>query len=140
MTPDAKEFLLAEYAHLRAEILDALRQVPANEKWALTISGVFWAWFALSQSKLPHPLIVVWFPAVLVAVLCLRWRAIEDKFTTFNEYVRQVEERFELDGLGWEHHINDAGRHWFRKSERLTWGALVLGNVALALWAVCTHS
>jgi hypothetical protein len=101
LSADAKEFLLAEYAHLRAEILDALHQVPANEKWALTISGLFWAWFGTDPSRAGHLQMAVWIPAVLIFLLFLRWRAIEYKFSVFNEYLRRIEDRFGLEGLGW---------------------------------------
>lgn len=136
MKAETKDFLLAEYSHLRSEIQDAVQQVPANEKWALTISGVFWAWLGSDLSRAEHLQIVVWIPAVIVFLLFLRWRAIEHKFTAYNTYLKKVEERFEVDGLGWEHHIDDAGRHWFRHYGRITWAALFFINIALAVWAI----
>ena len=135
MTPETKDFLLAEYAHLRAEILDALHQVPANEKWALTISGVFWGWFALYQCELPHPLMVAWFPAGFVIVLFARWRALEDKYTAFHQYLMQIEQQFDTASLGWEHAI-DGKRNWFSCYEWIMWIVLFFGNAGLALWAV----
>jgi len=66
----------------------------------------------------------------------LRWRAIENKFTSYNTYLKKVEGKFEVDGLGWEHHIDDAERHWFRYSGRSTWIALLSINIALAVWAI----
>ena len=132
MKPEAKEFLLAEYAELRHEILDALRQVPTNEKWALTISGVFWAWYASGE----YPAVIVCIPVVLVVLLFFRWRAIENKFSTFGAYIKKVEERFDLEGLGWEHFIEGPSRHWFRPYGWVTWISLIIGNFALALWMI----
>lgn len=126
--------MLAEYSQLRSEILDALHQVPANEKWALTISGVFWAWLGFDLIRAQHLQVVVWIPAGLVFLLFLRWRAIEDKFNAFNAYLRHVEDRFKTDGLGWEHYIKDR-RDWFYGW--FTWISLFLGNIALAILVIC---
>lgn len=106
MKPETRGFLLTEYSQLRSEILETLCQVPANEKWALIISGVFWAWLGSDLSRAQQLQVMVWIPGVLVFLLFLRWRALEDKFTAFNAYLRRVEDRFRLDGLGWEHYIN----------------------------------
>ena len=72
MKTETKEFLLAEYSLLRSEVQGAIQQVPANEKWALTISGVFWAWLGSDLSRVEHLQIVVCIPVVIVFVLFIR--------------------------------------------------------------------
>lgn len=106
MTPETKEFLLAEYSALRDEVLDALKQVPANERWAVVVSGAFWAWFASDPQHFTFALPIAWLPTVLAILFCLRWRALEAKFDTFNSYLRKVEKSFDLGELGWEQFLN----------------------------------
>lgn len=138
---------MTEYAHLRSEVLDAVKEVPANEKWALLTSGAFWGWLASSSSRADLVPVVWWVPTALTVLFFLRWRALDDKFTTFGKYLRRVENGLGLEGYGWEHHINTSVkdffgikarvRNWFRIYGWGFWCLLFAGNVFLALRYTC---
>ncbi|MFQ5545820.1 MAG: hypothetical protein ACE5FE_07575 [Acidiferrobacterales bacterium] len=134
MKTETRQYLLTEYPHLRAEILDALKEVPANEKWALVTSGAFWAWLAslTDQAKLIPT--ITWVPAALTFLLFLRWRALEQKFGTLGAYLLRIEQALELENFGWETHIGSCGKHWFRYYGWAFWGLLFAGNVFLAIF------
>jgi len=140
MNEKDKDFLLAEYNHLKDEILDMNRLVPLNEKWAVVVSGVSWAWLAINHKDLPLKAVIVWIPFVLVTVLFLRSRAFEKKYDAFNTYLRRVEEKFELEGLGWEKFIHERGRHLFKYYSTFIWSALALGNIGLAILVLCSSN
>lgn len=137
MKKQTREFLLKEYSHLRGEVLETLKEIPANEKWALVTSGVFWAWLAAFPDRGSFIPAAAWVPVVLTFLLFLRWRAIERKFETYRTYLLRLETAFELEGFGWEHHIQSAGKHEFRYYGWGFWCLLFAGNVFLAVWASC---
>ena len=83
MIPDSKDYLLLEYAHLRDEVLAALKDVSVNEISALAISGGYWAWLATESAQADPATVTAWMPSCLVILFFLRWRALEQKFATF---------------------------------------------------------
>lgn len=147
MKTETREFLLTEYAHLRSEVVDAVKEVPANEKWALLTSGAFWGWLASLCNRADLVSVVWWVPAALTVLFFLRWRALENKFEAFGKYLLRVEKGLELDGYGWEHHINASVKNRFRINARVKnwfriygwgfWCLLFAGNIFLALWHRC---
>lgn len=135
MKADSHDYLLLEYAHLRDEVLAALKDVSANEKLALAISGAYWAWLAANFEHANPSAFIAWIPSCLVLLFFLRWRALEQKFATLGGYLVRIEQAFELDGLGWEHHLKVVGKHWFRFHAWLLWFLLFTGNTLVGhLW------
>jgi hypothetical protein len=128
MNAATREFLVHQYDHLRAEVLAALNDVSGNEKFAVLLSGAYWVWI-VSNPNYPAPTpVVAWIPSCLVLLLFLRWRALEQKFAAIGAYLFQIETTLELEGLGWEHHLQVVGKHWFRFHGWLFWILLVTGN------------
>ncbi len=137
MKTDSRDYLLLEYAHLRDEVLAALKDVAVNEKLALVISGSYWAWLATKSEYAGPATIIAWIPSCLVILFFLRWRALEQKFATVGGYLLRIEQAFELDGLGWEHHLKVVGKHWFRFHGWLFWFLLLIGNTVVGyFWSL----
>lgn len=134
MTPDSHAFLLAEYAALRGEVLSALEDVAGNEKLALLASVGYWAVLGVTSPGIAGAGCQPWLPLGLTGLLFFRWRGLENKFTTCGAYLARLESAFELDGLGWEHHIQAQARRWFRFHGWLFWVLLALGNLGASLW------
>ena len=140
MKTDSRDYLLLEYAQLRDEVLAALKDVSANEILAVAISGGYWAWLATEYAPADPAPVTVWIPSCLVILFFLRWRALEQKFATFGGYLLRVEQAFELEGLGWEHHLKVVGKHWFRFHGWLFWFLLFTGNSLIGhLWSLRTE-
>lgn len=135
MQQERKEFLLAEYKALREEVLDAVREVPKNERLALISSGAFWSWFAIQVPHNPYLVLVIpWLPLGLTYLLHRRAKSLDGKFRAYHEYLLKLEETFETfdqNNLGWEHNIKNKGTDWFPDSERLFWRFLVGANLVL---------
>lgn len=134
MTPDSRAFLLAEYAALRGEVLGALEDVAGNEKLALLASAGCWGALAVAPQGGTGVALLRWLPLALTALMFFRWRGLENKFTTCGAYLARLERSFELDGLGWEQHIQAQARRWFRFHGWLFWILLALANLAASLW------
>lgn len=135
MKPDAYNYLLLEYAHLRDEVIAALKEVSSNEKLAVLMSAAFWAWLAANHEPADPVGVGVWIPSFLAILFFLRWRALEQKFATIGGYLLRVEQAFEVGGLGWEHHLKVVGKHWFRFHGWLYWFLLITANTVLGcLW------
>lgn len=139
MDSETREFLLLEYECLRDEVLEALKEIPANEKWALLVSGAFWTLFASTPERNVLIAFTPWLPSALTFLFFLRWRALEDKFLVFEEYLLRVESGLAIEGFGWEAHLRGSRKNrfrWFRWYGWLFWGLLFVGNVVLAAgWA-----
>ena len=69
MEAETKEFLLAEYNALRAEILDVAKEVSKNENPALIVSGAFWSWLAAQVHNAPYLCLFSWLPLALTWLL-----------------------------------------------------------------------
>lgn len=135
MDSNSSQYLIAEYSALREEILDLCKQIPANEKWAIVVSGVFWAWFATNQQQMNElGWLVIWIPLVLNIVLLLRAIALNSKFKIYNEYIKKVEHRFHLHReLGWENHVENVRWRLFDYYTWAIWMMLIVGNLLLAI-------
>lgn len=125
-----RDFHLAEYTALRSEILDALKEVPANEKLALILSGALWGWLLSHVTESAYFGVSIWIPAVITFLLALRAISLDRKFDTFHQYVQELEQEFAAPGLGWEGFIGNEKRSWFFLSQRTYWISLMAGNLA----------
>lgn len=128
MDKNSKDYLLSEYSSLRQEVLDTLKEVTTNEKAVLLFSGAYWAWTLTNLNNIKYLDIVAWVPVVLSLLFTLRAFSLDKKFDTFHKYILNLESQFNLEGLGWEHHIGNKKRGWFTLYNRLFWGILFLGN------------
>ena len=100
-------------------------------------SGGYWVWLATAHSQADRSPVTVWIPSCLVILFFLRWRALEQKFTTFGGYLHRIEQSFDLEALGWEHHLKVVGKHWFRFHGWLFWFLLFTGNTVVGrLWSL----
>lgn len=134
MKEEARKHLEAEYGYIREEVLSMLKEAPANERWAVVSTAVFWAWFETAGKQ--HSLldVLAFIPFLFSSILFIRWRGLNNKFDAINSYIRKIEQSFELDGLGWETFIDqDKKRHWFSWYQWPFWILLILGNLYLAL-------
>lgn len=136
VTETRKEFLLAEHASLRNEILEMIKDSPRNQRLALIINGSFWAWITTNLHSPPYVYVSIWAPLLLTVLLYLRSDAMSKKTKALHNYLLQVEAQFELDGLGWETYIQKEGRAWVSNSVKVFWGALVFANVVFIISTV----
>lgn len=141
MDEDSKKFLLSEYSSLRQEILDTVKEVPSNEKFALVFSGVYWGWILTNISVKSHLLVAIWVPVILTILFMLRASALEKKFESFHMYLLKIENTFNLGDLGWETHLKNREGGWFGGSDRgwfggfyrAFWPVLVAGNFLISI-------
>ncbi|QDU41123.1 hypothetical protein Mal4_54880 [Maioricimonas rarisocia] len=104
LTDSTRAFLLAEHAMLRGEIGNLVGQLVQNEATALIASGAIWSWLATHDWQ-PAYLPVLFLPAALCILFCLRWLTLEGSISGIAAYLRRVEERLQLQGMGWETHV-----------------------------------
>lgn len=140
MKEESKQFLITEYASLREEILDTLREVPKNERLALVLSAAFWGWLIGNAAGHGYLYVAVWVPAALTYLLQRRAKSFDEKFKAFRVYLLKLEDRFELEGLGWEHFLDGYGSDWFSRSARPFWKVLLTGNLLFAVVAAISYA
>ena len=131
---------MSEYAALREEILETLREIPKNERLALVLSAAFWAWLISNTGGHGYIYVAVWIPAALTYLFRKRAISFDKKFEAFRLYLMKVEEKFDLEGLGWEHFLEEHGSDWFSGSARPFWNVLLWGNLAFAFVAVIAYA
>lgn len=140
MSENSKNFLMSEYRALREEILESLGEIPKNERLALVLCAAFWAWLVSNTNTHGYIYVAVWVPAALTYLLRKRAIAFDKKFEAFRVYLLKVEEQFNLEGLGWEHFLEDYGSDWFSASARPFWKVLFWGNIVFAIIAVIAYA
>lgn len=136
MTDEAKEFLLAEFEALRAEI-DALREsVQTCANFAIVSSAAFWAWLVTHNGWQGRYWFITYIPAAMAVLFGLRWIALVRVAIQAGEYIRKVETTLNLpQGLGWESHLAKNRNHVLTYWHAVYYVALLLGNLAIAQWA-----
>ena len=139
MDENKKDFLKAEYAALRQEILDTLQEVPKNERLALVLSALFWSWFVIKVEDFNYLYFISWLPFALILLLYFRAISLDEKFEAFHKYLMKIEKDFELGELGWEHFLDREGKDWFSGSARPFWYFLMAGNLLLALISIAIY-
>ena len=125
-------FHMAEFGALKSEIAELVRQTSASMTFAVTASGAIAAWL------LTHPMDAEilrwarWLPVTVSALFGLFALGAYVRMADKGSYLRKVEARLALDGLGWEGAF--AGRSpWIGIFQVLGWGVLNLLGLAMAI-------
>lgn len=107
-------FHMAEYSTMKAEIGELVKAASSNLQYALAVSGGLAAW--LLSAKAPkageqmmfsvnpeHLRLAFLLPILLSSAFGFLALAAYNRIKTKLDYLRKVEDRFRMDGLGWQH-------------------------------------
>ena len=107
-------FHMAEYSTMKVEIGELVKAASSNLQYALAISGGLAAW--LLSAKAPkadeqmlfsfdpeHLRLAFLLPILLSSAFGFLALASYSRIKTKLDYLRKVEVRFRMDGLGWQH-------------------------------------
>ncbi len=100
-----EKFLAMEYESLRREMDYLVDEIRKFEKWALALSGAFWAWTTanLESFESSHYLFLPAFHLTLVVFSCYRARELRLLLIKMSEYIVNIEKSFNIpSNLGWE--------------------------------------
>ena len=100
-----ENFLSMEYESLRREMDYLIDEIRKFEKWALALSGAFWAWSMtnLKSFESEHYLLLPAFHFTLVIFSCYRARELRSLLITMSAYIKDIEGWFNVPAhLGWE--------------------------------------
>lgn len=107
-------FLAMEYESLRREMDYLIDEIRKFEKWALALSGAFWAWTMtnLESFESEHYLLLPAFHFTLIVFSCYRARELRSLLITMSEYIKDIERWFNVPGhLGWERKYQELLTH-----------------------------
>jgi uncharacterized membrane protein len=136
----SKEFLVAEYSALRAEVLATLSEVRALKRYIVLGCAGIWSW-AATHPESPRALLFV--PVVLTLLGGLRAWTYSRDFHFAHVYIGRLEQTLLEDApgetrrkdafpLGWEKYDKE-GHNYVTVSAIIFWVALLLAAVV----AVC---
>ena len=131
--PDAaKEFLLAEHARLREQILHHRKQVDGDDNIVLACSGAYWAWMLTHPEWQKHQDWVWALPLGFTLVFVLRWISHARAMMNIGDYLQRIETAFQLPNrLGWETSLRTDRSQWINISKVLFYTALLIAHVSL---------
>lgn len=125
-------FLISEFEDRRKQILEIIRQIDNNERYALVVTGIFWSWL-ISTKQSPNYLLT-WIPTIIVGYFFIKWRLLSKSITEIAEYIKKVEEIIDLPhSLGWERRQTSI-RIKFTYLYWIYWLLLLLINATLSLF------
>tara|TARA_Y100000815_G_C13253109_1_gene466338 strand:- start:258 stop:779 length:522 start_codon:yes stop_codon:yes gene_type:complete len=100
-----ENFFAMEYESLRREMDYLIDEIRKFEKWALALSGAFWAWTMthLESFQSEHYLLLPAFHFILIVFSCYRARELRSLLIKMSEYIIKIEGWYGVpDNLGWE--------------------------------------
>ncbi len=134
MNENSKEFLLKEFAALRTEIEAKLLEKRNNVRYALIASGAIWSWLAINPLEVAKYKWVSLLPFALSFLFWVRSQFISADMNRMGDYIKMVENSFELPGgLGWQHYLALRRRPLKQNWEYLYWILLCIGNLIIGV-------
>lgn len=128
-----ERFLVEEYKALRTQIDNHMKDLLNLEKWALTVAGIFWSWFATVGPKNP-PGLIYWCPAIMSFLFGMRALGLHVMNLQVGKYIRLVENRLSVSKPdGWENFLCSERPRIVMVSAVAFWILLLLFNVLIPL-------
>jgi hypothetical protein len=123
------EYHLAEFAALKSEISDLIKQTTTYLTYAITLSGFIIAWLFSVEHAQKTVTQAQWLPIIISSMFGLLSAASYIRIGEKSRYIRKLEVRF-ASGLGWEHDPNSRPGKLFWLYVA-TWGILNSCNLIL---------
>jgi hypothetical protein len=116
-------FQMAEYAAIKGEIAELVKQTEVYLTFAITAWGGLVAWLLTTRIPQKALEVVSWLPVTLSALFGLLAGSCLLRMSAKADYVKKVEEHLALAGLGWESGRDRRPRHLIVVNT-LAWGTL----------------
>lgn len=130
------DFLLSEFAKLRDEILEAIKEIRALERYFLLVTGALLGWLLSSVSRASPEFYGL--PLLMAVLFGIRVYALHLQISYIGGYIKRIETEFIDNDLGWEHHLSglDPKGITLGRSELAFWSisVIVTGFIALKYW------
>jgi hypothetical protein len=119
------EFLYKQYAHVRSELDEAVKETRTLERYAILITGGIWGWY-FTRNPTTLIFLSLWLPFFINMLIFVRVWSLYKHILRTSQFILNTEEFFQISNrLGWEqfliaHPSNiQAGSAW------LIWGSLI---------------
>ena len=136
-------FLTEESIKLREEVIFFLKQIEANERFALFSSGAVWALVA-SMKWNDAMNIIIWMPSIITIVFFIKRKMLTKTLGNIGEYIKNTEkiisEKSSIE-LGWETYwakhkednlkFNSSYMKWWGN---IFWVFVLVTNISLAIF------
>ena len=129
----SEDFHLKEYESLRHELETLLQDHRALERNAVVAVGITWGFLIKEHT----PGWTYCIPCLFAILGALRAKGISNTYTTFGDYLHQIEAAFSKPGApaGWEHFIKKGTDS--SKGGLLFWVLLILSTGGVAVLRLC---
>ena len=117
------DFLLSEFSKLRDEVLEAIKEIRALERYFLLVTGALLGW-QLSSANIASPEFYA-LPLLMAVLFGIRVYALHLQIAYIGGYIKRIETEFIENDFGWERHLSGL------KPKGLT-----LGRSEFAFWSI----